>query len=806
MVEEGQGLHLKDYLNVVLRRKKLVLILFFAVFLGVNAHFLRQTPVYQAVTTLQSENDKSLIMDRPGYFENMWADERWMNTQLKNIKSRTLSENVVRNLGLQLQERTEKRAFEVILNRWLGGKKKEFRILPGKIEEKAATGKYTGVFGENPKFTLRDPDGSLLGTGEIGTPFQGEGFSFTLEGKGEPGKTFAFSIQPFNSVVAAHQGCVSVTPVRTSTHIIVTVRWGDGENARRIADATVEEYRKSIVAKKTRETSQVLAFIEEQLERTEKELLVAEENLKTFRMDSKLVDLNSELKTSMEKIAGVEKEYRSLTNLRQQAEIILTRLKTPGPFTEDQAVFSLGAGLNNDFLRDLGKRVLELNGEKAKLRIALREEHPRIQQVDREIENVKTTVTHEVSNLILSFRLKEKDLRESLQTFEKRYQHLPFLERRLFEMERLSKVNKGLNDFLLKKRAELSVNRAGIMANVSVVDKAAAPRDFVDPDIPRSLIWALVLAGVLGIGAAYFLEYLDTTVKTPDQLQRLTNLTFLGTVHHAQSSRDSDYGELKMLEAPYSHVAEAFRTIKTNLLFSALGESKKLFLVTSSAPQEGKTFVTANLATALAQSGKRVLIVETDLRNPSMRRIFGGEKTPGLTNYFMNGDTLQPNRVFRKTPVENMELIYAGDTPPNPSELLGSEKMDRFLTQVREKYDFVLFDSPPTFLASDSLVLSQKVDGVIFVARSGHVQREIVKESVDRFLRLKTKMLGVILNDLTRAAGGYYYYRYSYYYGSDGSRTRQRKRVRRVRTPEPTSRPAPLPHGGRKKIETNLHA
>jgi len=216
--------------------------------------------------------------------------------------------------------------------------------------------------------------------------------------------------------------------------------------------------------------------------------------------------------------------------------------------------------------------------------------------------------------------------------------------------------------------------------------------------------------------------------------------------------------------------------------------------------------VTANLAAALAQSGKRVLIVETDLRNPSMRRIFKGEKAPGLTNLLMSGDGTLPSRVFRKTPVENLELISAGDTPLNPSELLGSEKMDRFLAYVRERYDFVLFDSPPTFLTSDSLVLAQKVDGVIFVARSGHVQRDILKESVSRFFRLKIKMLGVILNDLTRAGGGYYYYRYSYYYGSDGNKTRKRHRVRRVKNPEVSTNPLALPPTAKKRVETNLHS
>ena len=783
MDNRSQGLHLKDYVNVLLRRKRIALILFLAVFLGGNAYFLRQTPVYQSTATIQLENDKMFSLDRPMYFDNMWFDEKWINTQVKSMKSRTLSERVVKNLGLALQEKSDTMAYESLFNKWLGVGEKGFKIIPEKVNEQAPAGTYTGVFQDHQKFTLSAPNGEPAGTGEIGKVFPGGDFSFTLQGKGERGKTFAFSIHSFNSMVNAVNSSVTVSPVRATALITVTAQWNDPETAQRIANGMVEEYKKSIIAKKTREASQVLAFIEDQLESTEKDLLTAEENLKVFKMNSKMVDLNTELKNSLNQIADYEKELKSLSTYRGQAEIILSTLKNPGPFSEQEAVFSMGAGLGNEYLKELGKKLLDLNTQKSALRIALKEEHPKVQQIDREIDTVKTNVTNEISNLILSFKGREKGLQDTLRKFENRYLNLPVLEKELFELERVTKVNKGINSFLLQKRSELNVNRAGILANVSVVDPAMIPRDFVEPNIPRKFLWAFLLAIVLGTGVAFFLEYLDTTVKTAEQLQKITDLTFLGTVYHAKASSESEHGELKMLEAPYSHVAEAFRTIKTNLLFSALGESKKFFMITSSAPQEGKTFVTANLAAALAQSGKRVLIVETDLRNPSMRRIFRGEKTPGLTNLLLNGNASLHSRVFRKTPVENLEFIAAGDTPPNPSELLGSEKMDRFLSYVREKYDFVLFDSPPTFLTSDSLVLAQKADGVIFVARSGHVQRDILKESVSRLLRLKIKMLGVILNDLSRSGGGYYYYRYSYYYGSDGSRARKRQKVRRVNPP-----------------------
>ena len=258
-----QGLHLKDYLNVLLRRKRVVLILFFAVFLGVNAYFLRQIPVYQSTATIQLENDKTFSLDRSMNFDSVWFDEKWINTQVKSMKSRSLSEKVVKNLGLQLEEKSDGMAYESLLKKMLGIGEKGFKILPEKVNEHAVTGTYTGVFHDDQKFTLSGPNGNLVGTGEIGKNFQGGNFSFTLQGKGEPGKTFAFFIHSFNSVVNAVNNSVTVNPVRVTALITVTAQWQDPETAQRIANGMVEEYKKSIISKKTRDASQVLAFIED---------------------------------------------------------------------------------------------------------------------------------------------------------------------------------------------------------------------------------------------------------------------------------------------------------------------------------------------------------------------------------------------------------------------------------------------------------------------------------------------------------------------------------------------------------------
>jgi succinoglycan biosynthesis transport protein ExoP len=398
-----------------------------------------------------------------------------------------------------------------------------------------------------------------------------------------------------------------------------------------------------------------------------------------------------------------------------------------------------------------------------------KEEHPKIQDIDRQAEAVKKSIVRGTLGLVSSIRIKEKALQENMEKLEKKMLLIPTTEQELLSLQRMVKVNAGINEFLLQKRAELGVNRASIVSNIYVVDMPHIPSGFVRTDLMRKIILALLFGGALGLGLAFLVEYFDTTVKTPEQLQRMADLPYLGTIYHFHSEDKSPKKVLQMLEAPYSHIAEAFRTLKTNLLFAAsVGDMKKAILITSSAPAEGKTFVTANLGVALAQSGKRVIVVETDLRNPILHEIFEIGRSPGLTNAMLNADLEYPDLPIQLTQVENLELLPAGDTPPNPSELLCSNKMERIFFALRDQYDFVLFDSPPVFLTSDPIILAQRVDGVIIVARSGETRKDVFKEAVERLLRVDAKILGILFNDMYKEGKKYYYDKYRHYYG-DGN-------------------------------------
>lgn len=779
---ELQTVHLRDYLEVLKRRKKIALISFGTIVLTTIIVSLIMFPTYESATTIMIEDEKGMGLPFVPFAEFTRADDK-VNTQVMILKSRTVAEKVVNKMGLQLQAKPELRMGHILLRRLISPETRRggfnhnpsIRIKLLKIAETAG-GTYTGIFKNNRHFVLYDEREQEVGQGKVGQVFSIPEFSLQVEGEGKKGKKFFFSLIAFPAAVKALQNNVEISPVRNSSLINIKVKGNDPFKTKEIADAIVAVYKEIMVSKRTREASQVIAFIEEQTKKVEEDLQQAEENLRKFKEKEQMVVLEAEIKSALERVANYEKEYKSVENYRKQAEIVLAAMKGAELFPEKEALFSLGAGLNNHLLIEMGKKLAELSAQKSALRTMLKERHPRVEQVDREIKNIKQSIMAELTGLISSLKVSEKELLNSMKKYEAKIQTLPFAEKELFGLERIVKVGQALNSFLLQKRAELGVTKASELGNFWVVDPANLPVAPAKPNILLNTLLALATGVILSLGIAFFIEYLDTSVKTPEQLTQITALPYLGAVYHFISGEKEQ--ELKMLVEPHSSIAEAFRTIRTNLLFTFLGEEKKVILVTSSVPTEGKTFITANLAIALAQLNKKVLIVEADLRKPSLRRLFANERAPGLSNLLLKEKIDAHHLPVKQTIIENLDLVPSGDTPPNPADLLGSERMEGFLSLAREKYDFVLLDTPPVSSISDALILAQKADGIILVVRSGNVERGILREALEKFSRIEAKLLGIVLNDVPLQESRYYKYHY-YYYEEEGKGQKRKKKIKK---------------------------
>jgi capsular exopolysaccharide synthesis family protein len=278
-------------------------------------------------------------------------------------------------------------------------------------------------------------------------------------------------------------------------------------------------------------------------------------------------------------------------------------------------------------------------------------------------------------------------------------------------------------------------------------------------------------------GGALLIEYLDDTVKSPEELEAsgLASLGGVARFHRPKTPQDN----LVAGSGSRRHFSEAYRVLRTNVQFSTIDRPGQTLLVTSANPGEGKSTTAANLALVTAQAGKKVVLVDSDLRRPSLHRFFGLSNEQGLTNLLLSTQS-SVDGYAQRTRFENLAVVTSGPLPPNPSELLASRRLDSVLDNLKTEADVVVFDSPPILAVADASIIASKVDGTMLVVDSGKTRSPALQRARDTLTRSKTHLLGAVLNKLRRRGGGYYYYHYQYYYSSDGDKKKRRRRTKKA--------------------------
>ena len=338
--------------------------------------------------------------------------------------------------------------------------------------------------------------------------------------------------------------------------------------------------------------------------------------------------------------------------------------------------------------------------------------------------------------------------------------------------------------FISSNQAELT-NRPGL---VSVVERAEAP---LEPIAPRKTINTIVGAAFLLFavaGAVLLIEYLDDTVKSPEQAQELTGLPALGRI--AQFDRlASPREQLQAAHRPRSTVAEAYRAARTALSYAVdLGRDRRLILVTSPGPGEGKTTTVGNLAVVFGLAGHRVCVVDTDLRRPTLHRLFGLDNQEGLTNLLLAREP-DLDRAIQRSVYTNVSLVTSGPLPPNPSELLGSARMQEVLERLKTRFDVVLLDSPPALMVTDASVLATLADGLLIVARASHTRTAQLRATIEELAQSGRPIAGIVMNRVSSRDAYYYYGAAGRAYGDDVARgSSERLRVADIGS-EPSDRP-----------------
>lgn len=437
--------------------------------------------------------------------------------------------------------------------------------------------------------------------------------------------------------------------------------------------------------------------------------------------------------------------------------------------------------LDQPGIQKLHGTLLEIRAQRAAWAERLGPNHPQMAELARHESEVSSQLRAEVQREVAGVRAKWEAAREKEQG----------LRAQLAEQERGSVAERELgaryallrgevdnahtlHDSLLKQQLETAVNAELGASNVRIVERAEVPLRPSTPNVPLNLVLALVAGALAAAAAAFGCEYFDSSVKSGDEVEGLLQLPTLATIPNFQLARRAAYSgkaplagpaEIVVLTEPRSPVAEAFRTLRTALLFSTAAAPPKVVLLTSASASEGKTVSSLNLASTLAESGARVLLVDVDLRRPSCHVRLGTDNLRGLSNFLAGQASLED--VTLALPSPRLDFIPAGPLPPNPAELIGSPRMRDALATLRERYDFVILDTPPVLPVTDTLLLARDVDGAVLVVKGHDTPRDLVRRARDLLVRASVPLLGVVVNNVDLGWGDLYFYQR--YYGAYGA-------------------------------------
>jgi len=586
--------------------------------------------------------------------------------------------------------------------------------------------------------------------------------------------------------VAAFLSSLSVKRIPSSRLMEVSYESTDPVLAARILNAHLENFKAQNIQSRYEATLEATRFLTSQLNELKLTVKQSEDARINYERQNQIWSVDDKSNITTQRLADLDRQLTDAQGETLKKQALYEYAKAG----DIDAVPEIRA---DPLLQDLQKKRAELAVQFTEAVNQYGPNFPKVQRFQAQIKEVDDQIARESKGIVLQL---ESDYREAKQREELIRQALEMQKAETNNMaekmvqynilKRESEADKTLYEGLLTKLKEAGISEGLKSSNLRVVDPAMIPSYPARPAKARNIALAFLVGLVGGIGLALLREYLDNTVKTPDDIETLTRLPSLAVVPafgdgSGHKRRMGIFGgpstnghekriELVAQHLPKSQMSEAFRALRTALLLSQPDHPPQVILVTSALPREGKTTAAANLAVTLAQLGDKTVLVDADLRKPGVGRLLnlGTGKYAGLSSYLAGVSTLDLVTVPHPA-IPNLAAIPTGPLPPNPADLLSSHKLADAIAELRTKYKFVVIDSPPIMAATDAVILSVQADGVLLVVRSGETPKEAFTRARDLLISVKSRLLGVVLNAVDASAPDYYYsyryYPYSYGYG-----------------------------------------
>jgi succinoglycan biosynthesis transport protein ExoP len=744
-------IHLRDYLRVVRKRKTTLIVCFILTNLVVGLYTFMATPLYEASTKLvikQNDPDPLSNASRTSY------DPQFLETQSQIITNPSVIRNVVQLLELEknydvyFNSGEKEGSLLASMSSWVGGQLASLFNFKGEPV--------------NADMIAADKEASSRAV----DPPQSSGDASTAE---SDSATAALTDQVAaaklreDEIVKVVGNNLAVRLVPDSRIVNVSYVSPNPVLAREIANAVSSAYFEKIMDMRVQSISYEVDWMSKKAEEERLKLDEAESELQRFRMENGIVTIGGRVGATPQELTELTSQYTRAETARKQVEAVYKKLR---PFVKLPAgAVTVPVVASNPAIRAIRAQILQAEQSISDLSKKYGPKHPVMKRDLAELASLEAKLNQEISHVIETvkneFELARDheeniaqllaDVKNSTMTLNEKFIQYQNLERKV-------DTSRQLYDALIAriKRQQLTDRAQSI--DVYMLEKASIPEDPVSPNKKRNIMFGLLLGVMGGIGLCFFVDYLDNTVKSSEDAQDRFHLPVIGTVPRLAPKEGTIEGIL--LSDDRSVIAESYKTLRTSLMLSSADAHLKGLLITSMLPGEGKTSSAVNLAITLGQTGKNVLLIDGDLRKPRVHKIFGMENTRGLSTYLAGASD---ESIFQKGPSPNLTIITAGPMPPNPSELLSSEKMKHLIQTTQKKFDFVLFDSPPVLTVTDALILSRMVESTLVVVRSAKTTYDIIEKGLNRLQAVKAPVAGLVINDIKMTPTNSYLYNYYSY-------------------------------------------
>jgi exopolysaccharide transport family protein len=739
-----EQIDIREYLHIISRRRWTIITTFALIVVSTAIFTFTAAPVYEATTRLIIEKENPNVVSVQEVMAVDASGTDYYQTQYKIMESRSVARKVIQRLQLDKSEEFFPQPADNLFARF-------FRAIKDTI--RSWFDAMSGLFKKD--------------SGSVQSP----------------------NDSPDHELVTAFIKRIRIEPIRNSRLVDVRFQAEDPVLAARIAHTLAEAYIGQNLETKLDAVQDAVKWLHNRiaLERTKVEK--AEKALLEYKEQHNIVtDFSSDTeKITAQKLAQLNTQVVEAESARVEAETRYTQSRDLSS-TPDM-LDSIPEVLNNELIRQMKTMEVELYKRMSELSKKYGAKHPQMIAIKSELRTLQKRKKTEISRVVNSLKneyevaqARENSLKAAL---AKQKQELLDLNQKAISygvLRREAESAREMYELLIKRFKETTLTEDMRTGNIRIVDQAEVPRRPVKPNKSLNLALAVVLGLFFSLGMAFFFEYLDNTIKNADDIKRYLKIPFLGPVpalalDNPQETQRNVRPELVTLNTPKSIASEAYRGIRTDILFSAPDAEPRIILVSSAGPQEGKTLTVTNLAVTMAQAGSRVIVLDCDLRRPRLHKLFRINENPGLTNLLIGDHKLKLEALA--TGISNLYLIPSGSIPPNPSELLGSRRMDELLKTLLNKFNRIIIDSPPIGAVTDAAVLSKYTDGVVYVLRANATVRGAAINGLEQFKQVGANVLGAVLNGVDFERDKYYYSHYSYYYygqGSDKPRKSRRKK------------------------------